>query len=449
MAGATAPSIFGRPQIPSPCFPLRLPMNSFTGHSGSQLRPGIWPNVNPLGLQLNHVVAQERIEVHASSTQEQQKLQVPNFQGKSNGTAENYGQTCPLNKDYSCDACQKDFTSQDTLNAHLGSHVQCSYEGCTFKAGRKVLKLHWIQTHETGRMKINLDTDEEIAKWREERKRKYPTAANVERKMAEEAKRKASGHVLKTKNFRYRRGQRGGRTFQRGGNKHFNNRAQTKNDSESSGTTDTAKNQTKEQSQDGDNEHKAGDPTRLENGADPLSLVLDGSYNEEDDTGSEIKERLSAPKILSSPSSAAVPSTVMSDFSALGSLCSAYASDSGDDEEPAEVNNNKHKDCSVNEKLDKSSTNEPEAGKATTSTPPSRRDVKQDAHSRRKRTGRRSKKCITKANSKSMGIRKSTLLEKLLAPEIRHERNVILQCLRHIVKRNFFDVGDTNLPPKK
>ena len=37
---------------------------------------------------------------------------------------------------------------------------------------------------------------------------------------------------------------------------------------------------------------------------------------------------------------------------------------------------------------------------------------------------------------------------QLLAPEIRHERNVILQCLRHIVKRNFFDVGDTNLPPE-
>lgn len=46
------------------------------------------------------------------------------FQGKSNGTAENYGQTCYLNKDYSCDACQKDFTSKETLNAHLGSHVQ-------------------------------------------------------------------------------------------------------------------------------------------------------------------------------------------------------------------------------------------------------------------------------------------------------------------------------------
>ena len=28
-----------------------------------------------------------------------------------------------------------------------------------------------FQTHETGRMKIKLDTDEEIVKWREERKR--------------------------------------------------------------------------------------------------------------------------------------------------------------------------------------------------------------------------------------------------------------------------------------
>lgn len=48
---------------------------------------------------------------------------------------------------------------------------------------------------------------------------------------------------------------------------------------------DTAKNLTKEQSHDGDNESKSEDPTTLENGADPLSLVLDGSYKEEDDAG--------------------------------------------------------------------------------------------------------------------------------------------------------------------
>lgn len=35
--------------------------------------------------------------------------------------------------------------------------------------------------------------------------------------------------------------------------------------------------------------------------------------------------------------------------------------------------------------------------------------------------------------------RRFTLLEKLLEPEIRHERNVILQCVRFVVKNNFFD----------
>lgn len=45
---------------------------------------------------------------------------------------------------------------------------------------------------------------------------------------------------------------------------------------------DTAKNQTKEQTNNGDNESKPEDTTKLENGADPLSLVLDGSYNGDD-----------------------------------------------------------------------------------------------------------------------------------------------------------------------
>lgn len=35
--------------------------------------------------------------------------------------------------------------------------------------------------------------------------------------------------------------------------------------------------------------------------------------------------------------------------------------------------------------------------------------------------------------------KKNTLLEKLLEPEIRHERNFILQCVRYVVKNNFFE----------
>lgn len=34
--------------------------------------------------------------------------------------------------------------------------------------------------------------------------------------------------------------------------------------------------------------------------------------------------------------------------------------------------------------------------------------------------------------------RPPTLLQKLLEPEIRRERNILLQCVRHVVQKNFF-----------
>ena len=32
------------------------------------------------------------------------------------------------------------------------------------------------------------------------------------------------------------------------------------------------------------------------------------------------------------------------------------------------------------------------------------------------------------------------MIKQLLAPEIRRERNTVLQCIRHIVKKNFFGI---------
>jgi len=172
-------------------------MNSFPCSPVSQFRPGIWPNVNHV--PPHHVGSQA---LSHNSRSQQHPPQPANFQGITNKKEEN-GKDSSLKKEYSCDACQKEFTSKETLNAHVGSHIQCNHEGCTFKASRKILKLHWIQVHASGKMRIKLDTPEEIAKWREERKRKYPTLANVEKKKEEEAKRRASGQILKTKNFRY------------------------------------------------------------------------------------------------------------------------------------------------------------------------------------------------------------------------------------------------------
>ncbi|XP_053959675.1 FMR1-interacting protein NUFIP1 [Anastrepha ludens] len=38
--------------------------------------------------------------------------------------------------------------------------------------------------------------------------------------------------------------------------------------------------------------------------------------------------------------------------------------------------------------------------------------------------------------------KQNTLLEKLLAPDIRHERNVLLQCVRYVCENNFFGIGE-------
>ncbi len=41
--------------------------------------------------------------------------------------------------------------------------------------------------------------------------------------------------------------------------------------------------------------------------------------------------------------------------------------------------------------------------------------------------------------------REPTLLEKLLAPEVRQEQNTLLQCIRHIVREEFSRMGGASM----
>lgn len=427
----TAPSIFGRPHSSSMSFSPLLPIHSFPGYPGCHIMPGLQPNIHMLRPPFNHVVSQER-----NPSLQQQRSLATNVQGSASKTTE-IRENVSLRKEFSCDACQKDFSSKETLTAHLGSHIQCSYEGCTFKAGRKVLKLHWIQTHETGRMKIKLDTPEEIEKWREERKRKYPTLANVQKKMEEDAKRKASGQVLKTKNFRYRRGQGRGRSFQQGGRNHFNNRCHPKRFPQEPNELDhtAGGDQGKKQFRDVNQEKEVQPSDRQCNVEDPLSLVLDDCVV--NGQGNQMEECASQERLLKETPAKSDPASCSgtSGISALSSLCTMYASDSEEDKPSVEINNN------IASPPQASTTEEKGATKCTSAD----RNVKKDHFTGTRRRTRRSGKPVSKGKSNFVGVRKSTLLEKLLAPDIRHERNLILQCLRYIVKKKFFRVGDTSV----
>ncbi|KAF7238685.1 Nuclear fragile X mental retardation-interacting protein 1 [Varanus komodoensis] len=79
-----------------------------------------------------------------------------------------------------CDTCDRGFKNKEKYEEHLAQHKQM---------------------HSAGAKRIKLDTPEEIAKWREERRKNFPTLANVEKKKAQEKEREERGEVLRTLQF--------------------------------------------------------------------------------------------------------------------------------------------------------------------------------------------------------------------------------------------------------
>lgn len=82
-----------------------------------------------------------------------------------------------------CEICDKNFKDQKKYDEHMASHVNCEHEGCNFSAPRPIMKHHEL-LHKNNM--ANLETPEEIAKYIEERKRKFPTRERIEMKRKEE-----------------------------------------------------------------------------------------------------------------------------------------------------------------------------------------------------------------------------------------------------------------------
>lgn len=100
-----------------------------------------------------------------------------------------------------CEVCDRGFKTIEKKNEHYQEHTTCGVDECKFEAHFKIVDIHKRNFHGKFKNKLKFDTDEDIAKWREERRKNYPTAANIAKKLIAETERQKCGNVLNTKHF--------------------------------------------------------------------------------------------------------------------------------------------------------------------------------------------------------------------------------------------------------
>uniref|UniRef100_A0A2I2ZE07 Uncharacterized protein n=1 Tax=Gorilla gorilla gorilla TaxID=9595 RepID=A0A2I2ZE07_GORGO len=285
---------------------------------------------------------------------------------------------------------------------NMSEHTKCPEVDCSFTAHEKTVQFHWRNMHAPG-MKIKLDTPEEI-----------PTLANNERKKKLKLEKEKRGAVLTTTQYGKMKGI--SRHSQMAKIRSPGENHKWKNDN------------SRQRAVTGSGNHLCdlkpeGPP---EANADPLGVLINS------DSESDKEEK---------PQHSVIPKEVTR---TLCSLMSSYGSLSGSESEPEETPIKTEADVlAENQVLDSSAPKSPsQDGKATV-----RNFSEAKSENRKKSFEKTNPKRKKDYHNYQTLFEPRThhpyLLEMLLAPDIRHKRNVILQCLLYIIKKDFFGL-DTN-----
>ncbi|KAH8274569.1 hypothetical protein KR044_013085 [Drosophila immigrans] len=374
-----------------------------------------------------------------------------------------------------CGNCDMGLANAQDMRRHLEQHEDCPAEGCEFAALTSVLDKHIEANHITGLYKTvkKAWTPEEIAAWRAERRKRFPTTANVELAKRAKEQRQKRGERLEASKARFgkvedrhraRPKSNYNRERAKPNKRHQNNANRTENrktqmqidpveeDAEASrkfrGT-----------SQMKDYKH-VKEKTQPEVNALSNMLGMYGSDSEyEATTDEEVADE--APEVAVEVKPAEVDETTRNEV-ATEAPCEEdkqkerqsvdkpvqFAPDSempqetpqsSDDEAPDEAPIERKTEVEKPHELAVESKPEAPAAEPTAEAKP------QPEHKTNPKRAA-AKKRVLGLNFKRARLmtKQNTMLSKLLESDIRHERNVLLQCVRYVCEQNFFGIGSSS-----
>ncbi|XP_034105065.1 FMR1-interacting protein NUFIP1 [Drosophila albomicans] len=380
-----------------------------------------------------------------------------------------------------CGNCNMGLANAQDMRRHLEQHEDCPADDCDFAALASILERHIEANHITGLYKTvkRVWTPEDIAAWRAERCKRFPTTANVELAKRAKEQRQKRGERLEASKARFGKPEDRRRTRPESNNKERVklNKRQKKNVRPVSTQQQQAKqteNKTPPVEQDAAIDAEAArkfrgtgqmkdykhvkEKSKQETNALSSMLGMYGtdSEDEEEDeiTDEEVddasSETLVEPKEDAQTELPSLNNNVETEIeTVVDTTLPQETPQSSDDEAPDEAPIERKKEVEIPLEL----VTEVEATTAQPSVE-STAAVEAKPQLENKTTVKRAaptKKRVLGLNYKRARLmtKQNTMLSKLLESDIRHERNVLLQCVRYVCEQNFFGLGSSSSSPTR